>query len=236
MQVIEHKILGHVAVTFKANARRFIARRRPDCIILTAPWGVGIAEINRALDSMAPRLMAVERPQAVSFHDGQILLFDGLQIAITTQSVRPDKVAVSQKEPSKAVISLGSAYAFDDERTSLAISNAMKMVARRSAPLILLPRAKELAARFGCHPTGWKISTGARILGQCNGAGIVSLSYMNVFLPADLRDYIICHELAHLSELNHSPRFHRVCDTYLGGREKELIAKLKAFRWPLVRK
>lgn len=36
--------------------------------------------------------------------------------------------------------------------------------------------------------------------------------------------------------LNHSERFHRVCDTYLGGREKELVAKLKAFAWPLERK
>lgn len=236
-QVIEHKLLGQVAVTFKANARRFIARRRHDCIALTAPARAGIAEVNRALDSMAPRLMAVAPPQQARFYDGQRFSFDGLDITITSQSVHPDRIVLSHDATrGSAVIALGSNIGFDNDNATLGISNAMKAVARRAAPLILVPRARQLAARFGCHPSGWKISSGARILGQCDGNGIVSLSYMNVFLSAELRDYIICHELAHLSELNHSARFHRVCDAYLGGREKELIAKLKSFRWPLIRK
>ncbi|MBD5209884.1 MAG: M48 family metallopeptidase [Bacteroidales bacterium] len=236
-QVIEHKLLGQVIVTFKANARRFIARRRPDCIALTAPARAGIAEVNRALDSMAPRLMAVAQPQQVRFHDGQRLTLDGLDITITSQSVHPDRIVLSHSAAdSTAVIALGSNISFDDDKAATGISNAMKAVARHAAPRILLPRARELAARLGCRPSGWKISSGARILGQCDSAGIVSLSYMNVFLPAELRDYIICHELAHLSELNHSARFHSVCDAYLGGREKQLAAKLKQFNWPLIRK
>ncbi|MDE6317417.1 MAG: M48 family metallopeptidase, partial [Muribaculaceae bacterium] len=230
-QVIEHKLLGRVAVTFKANARRFIARRYHDCIALTAPARAGIAEINRALDSMAPGLMAIAPPQQARFYEGQQLSFDGLDITITSQSVHPDRIILSQNATdSSAVIALGSNIGFDDDKAVLGISNAMKAVARRAAPRILVPRARQLAARFGCHPSGWKISSGARILGQCDANGIVSLSYMNVFLPAELRDYIICHELAHLSELNHSERFHRVCDAYLGGREQEVIAKLVSVR------
>lgn len=59
---------------------------------------------------------------------------------------------------------------------------------------------------------------------------------MLVFLPQELRDYIICHELAHLSEMNHSPRFHALLDSYLDGREAMLAARLRAYSWPVLRK
>lgn len=59
---------------------------------------------------------------------------------------------------------------------------------------------------------------------------------MLVFLPLELSDYVIYHELAHLTEMNHSPRFHALLDSYLGGREAELVRKLKGFVWPVLRK
>ena len=34
-----------------------------------------------------------------------------------------------------------------------------------------------------------------------------------MLLPGDLADYIICHELAHLKELNHSPAFWQLTET-----------------------
>ena len=52
-------------------------------------------------------------------------------------------------------------------------------------------------------------------------------------MPADLRRFVVCHELAHLSEMNHSAAFHRLCDSYLGGREAELNRAVKAFRFPV---
>ena len=58
---------------------------------------------------------------------------------------------------------------------------------------------------------------------------------MLVFLPTHLRDYIIYHELAHLSEMNHSPRFHALCDAYCRGNESRYIRELNSFRWPVLR-
>ena len=33
--------------------------------------------------------------------------------------------------------------------------------------------------------------------------------------------------------MNHSKAFHRVCDTYCNGREADLNAALRAFRFPV---
>lgn len=131
---------------------------------------------------------------------------------------------------------MGSDWNFDDPSTSRAVSDMLCKVAYRIAPQTLLPRAREIADSIGRHPAGWTVSRGHRVLGQCSYKGIISLSYVLLFLPADLCDYVICHELAHLSEMNHSPRFHALLDSYLGGREAELVARLHSYRWPVLRK
>lgn len=237
MQVLyKHKELGEVLVTFKSNARKFIARWGTNRVDLTAPAVASHKDVLQALDSMAPRLLTRKPAGELCFRDGQTINLYGVEVVIERQSHKPDAIFASQSDPGRATVSVGSDFDISSDIAAQMISKALRVVARRNASLVLLPRAKELAASLGCHPSGWQISSGMRILGQCNAAGIIKLSYMNMFLTPELRDYIICHELAHLTELNHSPRFHAVCDGYLNGREKELIAKLKNYNWPLRRK
>lgn len=227
---LTHDTLGRVVVTMRRNSSRASARWRGGVVRLNVPAGIRRSRIVSILDELAPRLLAA-RP-ALSYFEGQTLSFPGIKVEISRQRLVPDKVVGRASLP-VSTVGVGAGLEFDQALTTRAISDMLLGIARRVAADVLLPDARACADRLGKHPTGWSISTGHRVLGVCDSRGTVSLSYILVFLPAELREYVICHELAHLSELNHSPRFHALLDGYLGGREAILSARLKSYRWPV---
>lgn len=58
--------------------------------------------------------------------------------------------------------------------------------------------------------------------GSCSTKGNVNLSTRLLFAPSEVIDYVIIHELAHLLEMNHSPRFWKlVSDAMPNYKEQE---------------
>ncbi len=45
------------------------------------------------------------------------------------------------------------------------------------------------------------------VWGSCSRKGNLNFNYKILFLPKNLQDYIIVHELCHLGEMNHSSKF-----------------------------
>ncbi len=231
-RVIIHSVLGDVCVSVRSDARRFVARWRDGAVHLTVPVGVGESEIRDVLDRFAPRLMA-KRPD-VSYYPGMTIPLDGFAFEIKSQSHRPSSILVTVTED-RAYLEVGTDIDMSSDKGRLMINSMMCRVAAKVAPRLLLPAARELARRHGLSPVSWHIMSGYRTLGKCTSARTIHLSHALVFLPKELRDYIVCHELAHLTHMSHSRRFHELCNRYCNGKEAAYIAALRAYRWPILR-
>lgn len=228
-----HPVIGPVEVTFRRNSSRISARWKNGVAAFSFPAVIDPSEIAGYIDRMAPAVMA--RKREVSFTENQEIAVDGFTFLFSRQNHQPRNVWGTVKSD-KAYIEVGSMLDLDDLNVKQGISKIICNIARSVAPVILLPRGKEIAARLGLKPRSWAIMSGFKTMGKCSSRGDIHLSYICLFLTPELRDYIICHELAHLSEMSHSPRFHDICDAYCGGREKELIRKLNNFQFPILRR
>lgn len=82
----------------------------------------------------------------------------------------------------------------------------LKALARRD----FAGRARVLAARLGKSVTRVGVRDPKSRWGSCSSKGALSFSWRLVFAPESVVQYVVAHEVAHLVEMNHSPRFWKV--------------------------
>ncbi len=71
-------------------------------------------------------------------------------------------------------------------------------------------RVHHHASNVGIYPKRISIRDQSTRWGSCSGNGNLSFSWRLIFAPSFVLDYVAAHEVAHLKEMNHGPRFWRV--------------------------
>ena len=74
-------------------------------------------------------------------------------------------------------------------------------------------RARRLAARIGRDITQITVRDTRSRWGSCSGRGNISFSWRLIFAPEPVIDYVVAHEVSHLVEMNHGPRFWRLVES-----------------------
>jgi predicted metal-dependent hydrolase len=91
------------------------------------------------------------------------------------------------------------------------------------------------AARFGLATPPLRLSSARTRWGSCSQRSGIRLNWRLIHFSPQIIDYVIVHELAHLREMNHSPRFWAIvahyCPDFRAARArlKQLSATLPAF-------
>lgn len=68
-------------------------------------------------------------------------------------------------------------------------------------------RVEELGAVMGLRAKRLYVRNLRSSWGRCWGGGSLSFNYRLIMAPPHILDYVVVHELAHLKQPNHSPRF-----------------------------
>ena len=117
----------------------------------------------------------------------------------------------------KTVLRQQKRLAQTDRATGIAGMDAQQREAeaerlRAEAKAFLPGRLDGLAARYGFSYGRVAIKHNKSNWGSCSAKGNINLNLNLMRLPADLRDYVLLHELAHLRHRNHGPEFHALLD------------------------
>ena len=92
--------------------------------------------------------------------------------------------------------------------SSMPRRNHKEYVSHKATALELATRkANHFCAVYGCHYNRVSIRNQKTMWGSCSRKGNLNFNYKILLLPERFQDYVIVHEICHLREFNHSPRF-----------------------------
>ena len=88
----------------------------------------------------------------------------------------------------------------------------LEKLLREQARQFFHERLAYYAPALGVAPPPLRLSSARTRWGSCSRHGGISLNWRLILMPPPVVDYVVCHELAHLREMNHSPRFWSVVE------------------------
>jgi predicted metal-dependent hydrolase len=141
-------------------------------------------------------------PKAAPFQPGTVVPLRGVPHRIVHRSGERGTVWTETRDSGDKVICVAGDYDFIDRR----VHDFLKREARRE----LHKSATEYAQALGVRVKRLSIRDQSSRWGSCTSAGSLSFSWRLILAPPFVLDYLAAHEVAHLVEMNHSPRFWRV--------------------------
>jgi len=92
---------------------------------------------------------------------------------------------------------------------------------QRQAVRIFQERCAHFSARLGVTMKRMSLSNAQTRWGSAGSDGSIRLNWRLVHFSMSTIDYVVAHELAHLREMNHSPRFWDVVRSVIANPQQE---------------
>lgn len=191
--------------------RRTVGMRiSPQGLVVHAPVKISLQQLNELLLSKAHWILTKLRAQQenaiepFAWRDGGNLLWLGNEMLLNLrQDARSRAIAHERGQ-------LHVALPKPDD--AVTVSRKVLLWYRKQAHTDFSRRLEILAARLGVKTPPFYLSNARSRWGSCNSRGEIRLNWRLIQAPPHIINYVICHELAHLKEMNHSTRFWAVVE------------------------
>ena len=160
--------------------------------------------LQRVLTSRAQQLT----PEPARYDHGATHPYLGEQLQL---ELRPARRALVHRDGTSLVVQ-------HPRRDPDAVAGAVKHWYQRQAESVFLPLLEQWYPHLGLPAAkvpGLKVRTMRRRWGSCSSRGGINLNIWLLRAPIDCVEYVVIHELCHLREFNHGPRFHGWMDRLL---------------------
>ena len=202
---------GPLTYTLRTSgrARRVRLVMRPGgALEVVAPHGVTLARVEAALRQhegwilrtreRLARVAPVAEPEPLA--DGRTLPFAGRALRLSLRADAPAGRYRARLVDDQLILSLPQA----DEALARA---ALTRWYRRQASDIFDARLAHWNAQYGYTWTRVAIKEQKTRWGSCSRQGALNFNWRLLLAPLGALDYVVIHELCHLAEPNHGPRF-----------------------------
>jgi predicted metal-dependent hydrolase len=182
------------------RAPRWVSLRDIDtALIERATWIVrSLAEWRARKRDVMPSRWASGAPIVYRGRDLKLALFPARRAAI-----QADMFNLTIRHPSPQ----------DEQQIATLVAHWL----RDQAWALIATRVPLYAQRIGTPEPSVRLSNARSEWGSCNAKGEIRLNWRLVQLPPALAEYVVAHEVAHIVELNHSPRFWSLVEMLLPG-------------------
>jgi len=190
------------------RARRYTLRIHPSDreAILTMPPRGSVADARDFAQRhgawIAARLGGL--PKAVPFSAGMTVPLRGAPHRIVHRAGERGTVWTETRDSGERILCVAGGVEHIERR----VADFLKREARRELTRASQRYAEELNVRI----KRITIRDQSSRWGSCTAAGMLSYSWRLILAPPHVLDYLAAHEVAHLVEMNHSPRFWRVVE------------------------
>jgi predicted metal-dependent hydrolase len=178
---------------------------------VTAPKRITLAEIDNAirakqrwilskLEERGERRAQRQEKPPVEWVDGAQLPYLGRDITLRLEPA-PRSHCIFDAEAQ--LLRVGVVAGLQEWQ----LKERVKIWYRDEATRIFAERMAHYAPLLGVQYSALTLSSAGTRWGSCTVDGSIRLNWRLIHFPLPLIDYVVAHELAHLREMNHSPRF-----------------------------
>lgn len=175
------------------RAPRWIALREIEAAIVESQRWIFRKQVEWRARSEQRRLTAIR------FDDGGHLQYLGNLTVLRLGA----EIAHSDDDANEVRLAVAA------DATQAEVRLALQAWLQQQAQRVISERIARFDGRTDARFAGWRLSSARTQWGSCSPDGRIRLSWRLIHFAAPVIDYVIAHELAHLRELNHSPRFWR---------------------------
>ena len=177
---------------------------------ITAPRWVTIAAIESAIHEKQHWILRKlserhertlrQREPVVIWGDGTKLAYLGNEIVVRVLNV-PNTGVYFDSETNELHVHLS------EENSEQQLKDLIRQWLQQQAKREFNERLPGYAAKLNVRYHSVSLSTATTRWGSCTSQGKIRLNWRLIHFSPLIIDYVIAHELAHLKEMNHSPRF-----------------------------
>jgi predicted metal-dependent hydrolase len=177
---------------------------------ITAPKWVPIVEIENAIREKQRwiftklnerRERAARRPHPpMQWCDGAVLPYLGVDVTLRILSAQSVGVVY---DSAQAELTISLPTDAGEQQLKDRVQGWLQSEAKR----IFAERLPIYAEKLGVSYQSFALSSATTQWGSCTEEGKIRLNWRLIHFAMPMIDYVVAHELAHLREMNHSPRF-----------------------------